>query len=190
MKKRLICSQNNKTIEGVVTGKKVKGKHLELYLSSQLLSTRILKLFQKLEQICVNNYSTLRLHSKKSDIFHSQCSLVYTVLVYVYYLGYFWIMLYFPCNFLNNICFLFNFIQICFNLLFFSVFIFLYVFNMVNIYLYLLFILWILNIWIQKIPEWISMYLQYIEYVPKYSTVIFILLYFEELLIKAWNHHN
>ena len=105
MRKRLICSQNNKTIEGVVKGKRVKGKHLEFYLSSQLLSTRILKLFQKLEQICVNNYNTLRLLSKKSDIFHSQCSLVYTVLVYVYYLGYFWIMLYFPCNFLNNICF-------------------------------------------------------------------------------------
>ena len=86
--------------------------------------------------------------------------------------------------------FLFNFIEICFYLLFFIVFIFLDVCNMVNVYLYLLFILWILNIWNKKIPKWISMCLQYTEYVPKCSTVILIFLYFEVLLIKALNHHN
>ena len=73
-KKRLICSQNNKTVEGIVGEERVKGKHLELYLSSQYLSIGIIKLFQKLEQICANNYNTLGLPSKKSNIFHFQCS--------------------------------------------------------------------------------------------------------------------
>ena len=87
LKKRLICSQNFKT-KGVEE-ERVKGKYLELCFPPQHLSARIIKLFQKLERICANNYNTSGFNSKKSNMFCFQCLLVYTVLAYIYCLGVF-----------------------------------------------------------------------------------------------------
>lgn len=78
------CPQHNKTIEGVFEEEWVKEKYLELPCVSLLTMFQlVIGLFQKLEEIYANNLKTLELDSKKSNIFHFQCSFVYIVSVYI-----------------------------------------------------------------------------------------------------------